>query len=56
MFFEEYVQEITNYYSYDSLSFIAEIGGYVGLFLGYSFFQITDLFSFLIRKLRIYLQ
>ena len=50
MYFEEYIQEIVNYYSYDSLSFIAEIGGYVGLFLGYSILQITELFSFLIRK------
>ena len=52
LYFNEYIQEISNYYSYDSLSFIAEIGGYVGLFLGYSIFQITDLFSFMTRKLR----
>ena len=52
MYFNEYIQEIVNYYSYDDLSFIAEIGGYVGLFLGASFFQIADLFTPIFRKLR----
>ena len=34
--FNKKVQEAVAYYSYDDLSFIAEIGGYVGLFLGAS--------------------
>ena len=54
MYFNEFIQEIVNYYSYDDLSFIAEIGGYVGLFLGASVFQIADLFTVIIRKLRIH--
>ena len=53
MYFNEFIQEIVNYYSYDDLSFIAEIGGYVGLFLGASVFQITDLFTVIMRRLRI---
>ena len=35
------------YYAYDELSLISEIGGYVGLFLGSSVYQITDLFDWL---------
>ena len=31
------------YYAYDEVSLIAEIGGYVGLFLGSSVYQITDI-------------
>ena len=41
------VHETVAYYSYDELSFIAEIGGYVGLFLGTSIYQTADLFQFL---------
>ena len=41
------VQETVAYYSYDDLSFIAEIGGYVGLFLGASIYQTADLFQFI---------
>ena len=52
MYFNEFIQEIVNYYSYDDLSFIAEIGGYVGLFLGASVFQIADLFTPILTKLR----
>ena len=42
-FFPENIQVHEAYYVYDGLSLIAEIGGYVGLFLGWSVFQITDL-------------
>ena len=45
--FSKKVQEAVAYYSYDDLSFIAEIGGYVGLFLGASFYQTADLFQFI---------
>ena len=45
--FNEQVHETVAYYSYDELSFIAEIGGYVGLFLGASIYQTADLFQFL---------
>ena len=36
------------YYAYNEVSLIAEIGGYVGLFLGSSIYQITDLLDWLI--------
>ena len=45
--FNEQVHETDAYYSYDGLSFIAEIGGFVGLFLGASIYQTADLFQFL---------
>lgn len=43
--FNEYIQEMTSYYSYEMLSFIAEIGGYVGLFLGASVYQVADIYE-----------
>ena len=30
-------------YSYNWLNLVAEVGGYVGLFLGLSVYQVTDL-------------
>ena len=45
--FNKKVQETVAYYSYDDLSFVAEIGGYVGLFLGASIYQTADLFQFI---------
>ena len=50
--FDKKVQETVAYYSYDDLSFIAEIGGYVGLFLGASIYQAADLFQFITRVLQ----
>jgi hypothetical protein len=47
------VHETAAYYSYDDLSFIAEIGGYVGLFLGASMYQTADLFDTIMRNIRI---
>ena len=49
---EGQVHETVAYYSYDELSFIAEVGGYVGLFLGASIYQTADLFRSLIRVLK----
>ena len=51
--FNEQIHETVAYYSYDDLSFIAEIGGYVGLFLGASMYQTADLFDTIIRNIRI---
>ena len=44
--FQRVVKTTTGQYSYGGLELIAEIGGYVGLFLGYSVFQI----KFVIEK------
>ena len=49
--FDKNVHETVAHYSYDDLSFIAEIGGYVGLFLGASVYQTADLFQFIAEAL-----
>ena len=41
--FHELITMSTDQYSYNWLNLVAEVGGYVGLFLGYSVFQLTDL-------------
>ena len=38
-------------YTYSSLSLLAEIGGYVGLFLGISINQVINLLEYLVTKL-----
>ena len=52
LYFNEYIHETINYYSYDDLSFLAEVGGYVGLFLGVSVYQIADLLATVPKILR----
>ena len=51
IFFKEYVQTITVKCTYDELDLEAAVGGFVGLFLGISIFQIKDGLIFIIRKL-----
>ena len=46
--FFEMVTVTNEYYSYIWLNLLAEAGGYVGLFLGYSVFQITDVLDTLL--------
>ena len=46
--FESKIESTTAYYQYPMLSLIAEIGGYVGLFLGFSVYQIAEVFDFII--------
>ena len=41
--FKENIKVITSYHLYSGLSLIAEVGGYVGLFLGVSINQVTSL-------------
>lgn len=43
-------------YTYSGLSLIAEIGGYVGLFLGISVNQVTNFLDFLVLKIREFYQ
>ena len=50
-FFKEFIQETSSYYSYGSREFIAEIGGFIGLFIGASIYQVADFFENIIRKL-----
>ena len=51
--FEQYkvIKIYESYYIYSELSLIAEIGGYVGLFLGISVNQVTILMDFILSKL-----
>ena len=51
LMFNEYIKTTTSYYSYLTLSLIAEIGGYVGLFLGVSLYQTTDIINAIKIKL-----
>ena len=49
--FAETVSVMTAYYDYTGISMVAEIGGYVGLFLGISFYQFTDVVTYLSKKI-----
>ena len=42
---------IVDSYSYDLQSFVGEIGGTLGLFLGLSMFSIVDCIEYVVRKL-----
>ena len=50
--FKEIIKFTKAYEAYSPLSLIAEIGGYVGLFLGVSVNMVTNLMEFLFAKLR----
>ena len=52
IYFPQVIQETKTQYTYSGLSLIAEIGGYVGLFLGISINQITNLLEFLVLRIR----
>ena len=41
--FRQKIHKTVSYYLYEEISLIAEIGGFVGLFLGASVYQIADL-------------
>lgn len=49
--FKKFVSVTKSYYSYTELEFLAEFGGYVGLFLGLSVFDLSSFFETLIRKI-----
>ena len=50
--FPESIRVQRAYYAYSGVSLIAEIGGYVGLFLGWSVYQITDVVEYSIQSLK----
>ena len=52
MDFNQYIKVTEAYYSYTELELIAEFGGYVGLFLGISVFDINWIFSKIINYIR----
>ena len=49
--FENTIKKVTSYYDYTELSFIAEVGGYIGLFLGFSLYHITDAIKYVLSKI-----
>ena len=51
--FPKYVKEITIRSDYESLELFAEIGGYVGLFMGVSIVQIKSILKFFISKVNL---
>ena len=51
IYFKENVKITKAYHVYSGLSLIAEIGGYVGLFLGVSINQITNLFDIIFQQI-----
>ena len=53
-FFPDRVKMIRSTVIYSGLELLAEVGGYVGLFLGVSFNQITILISYAIERIQIY--
>ena len=54
--FPRYVKVFERSYTYSPLSLVAEVGGYVGLFLGISINQVTHLLDFLLRMIKRILQ
>ena len=44
------MQVSEQFWAYTFLAYIAECGGFVGLFLGYSLLQIEDLLNFCRKK------
>ena len=44
------IKKTKEFYLYTPLSLVAEVGGYIGLFLGVSIYQLTDLFNYLFSK------
>ncbi len=51
--FQKLVKKVRTFYLYDFESLIAEIGGWVGLFLGMSVFQLASLFEFVHDRLKL---
>ena len=52
IFFREYIRKSETIYTYTALDLFAAVGGYMGLFLGYSIFQLSDLISFIFQKFK----
>ena len=54
MSFKNFVKVSRSMETYSALSLIAEVGGYVGLFLGISVNQISNVFKILMSKINKY--
>ena len=47
--FEQFIRVTSSYVSYTGLELVAEVGGYVGLFLGFSILHLTHAFEYVIQ-------
>lgn len=45
------IMVISSFYVYDGLSMVAEIGGYVGLFMGLSFYQLSGVAAHIFNRI-----
>ena len=52
LFFNSKMTVTEQFWSYDFMAYIAENGGFVGLFLGYSLLQLEELVTFLAKKVQ----
>ena len=52
LYFKSVVTRSREKYLYTWRNLFAEIGGYVGIFLGYSFFSLTDVFVAVFKHLK----
>ena len=48
--FQPVVRKTKAYYSYGTLTLFAEVGGYLGLLLGYSVYNLADFIEYFCRK------
>ena len=48
--FKDYVKENASKYTYTGVDLFAAIGGYIGLFLGFSMFQIKDAIGYIMER------
>ena len=51
IYFVSKMEVVEQFWSYTFLQYIAEVGGYVGLFLGYSLLQLGDVIQFVRNKI-----
>ena len=49
--FKQYIKQTKSRIDYTELELLAEVGGYVGLFMGFSVFHLRNIFVYLIEKI-----
>ena len=49
--FKQFIKQTKSRIDYTELELLAEVGGYVGLFMGFSVFHLRNIFVYLIEKI-----